>query len=131
MKVKTKAILFFGGMFSLLLFAYIRGYCTDNKLKENGKKTIARLDSIVTPPKWASTVYLTYYIDNKKYTSFESDIEYKTTKNDIGKFYEMKYLPESPEIVRGNYSKEITDTLAILNAGFSREDIENSNLGKE
>ena len=54
MKVKTKAILFFGGMFSLLLFAYIRAYKVENDLKENGKISIGKIDSIKRLPKWSN-----------------------------------------------------------------------------
>lgn len=95
------------------------------RVKNNGKITIGRIDSIFTPHKWASTVYLFYYVGNKKHTSFESDTKYKATKRDIGKFYEIKYLPDSPEIIRVDYSKKITDTTAILKAGFSRKEIGN------
>ena len=129
MKVKTKAILIFGGIFLLLMFAYLWGYNTDNKLKASGVTTIGRIDKIEELPKW-SYLHMSYYIGDKRYISYQNGLHTGISNKDIGKFYEVRYLPESPEIVRGNYSKEITDTIAILNAGFSREDIMNSNLGK-
>ncbi|MDN3673041.1 hypothetical protein QWY99_08275 [Flavobacterium branchiarum] len=123
-------LLFLTAFFIFVSYNQIRSYKYENKLEENGLVTIGRIDSIVKYPK-SSTIFISYVIMNSKYKSFETALEKKISNKHIGKFYEMKYLTESPEIVRGNYSKEITDTLAILNAGFSREDIENSNLGKE
>ncbi|MBP4140397.1 hypothetical protein J3S90_01100 [Flavobacterium sp. P4023] len=125
MKLKTKAILVLSPLIFIFVFAYIRTHKFEKEFKNNGKITIGRIDSIFTPPKWASTVYLFYYVGNKKHTSFESDTKYKATKRDIGKFYEIKYLPDSPEIIRVDYSKKITDTTAILKAGFSRIEIGN------
>ena len=115
--------------FIFVLYGQIRSYKYENELKEKGVVTISRIDSIEELPKW-SYLHVSYYIGDKRYTSYENGLHTGISNKDIGKFYEVRYLPESPEIVRGNYSKEITDTIAILNAGFSREDIMNSNLGK-
>jgi hypothetical protein len=124
MKVKTKAILILGAMSFIFLFAYIRSHRYEEKLSKGGKITIGKIDSIIRLPKW-SNIYITYYIDNKRYDYHENDLDAEITKNDIGKFYEVRYLQDSPEIIRANYSKQITDTTAILKAGFSREEIEN------
>lgn len=105
------------------MYGQLRSYQYENKLKVDGETTIGRIDSIVRFPK-SSTVFISYIILNKKYNSFESALDKKISAKDIGKFYEFRYLLDSPEIVRGNYSKEITDTTAILKAGFSREEME-------
>ncbi|KIA94974.1 MULTISPECIES: hypothetical protein [unclassified Flavobacterium] len=128
MKGNTKGLLIVGFVFILMIFGYMRSYWAEKELKKDGKITIARIDSIFVPPKWSSTIYLSYYIDNKKCTSSKEDVNYKSSKKDIGKFYEFKYLPNSPRIVRLNFSKQITDTTAILKAGFSREEIETGNF---
>ena len=41
----------------------------------------------------------------------------------IGKFYYVKYLPKYPDLIIVNFNEEITDTKAILEAGFVKEDI--------
>jgi hypothetical protein len=41
----------------------------------------------------------------------------------IGKFFEIKYLDQYEDITV-NYDKEITDTTLILEAGFTREDLD-------
>ncbi|MBE8725379.1 CHASE3 domain-containing protein [Flavobacterium hungaricum] len=124
MKIKTKGILIFGLMLSIFLVAYIRSYWADEELRKESEMKIARIDSIFVPPKWSPTIYISYYIGKKKYTSSKSDVQYKSSKKDIKKFYEFKYLPNHPKIIRLNFSKQITDTTAILKAGFSREEIE-------
>ena len=124
MKVNIKAIIILGSIFSFFLFAYIRSYRYETKIKDEGKITIGRIDSIKRLPKW-SIIYISYNIKNKNYNYHEDDLHTGITKKDIGKFYEIKYLSDSPEIIRVNYSKEITDTTDILKAGFSREEIVN------
>ncbi|MBE8725377.1 hypothetical protein C4F50_10500 [Flavobacterium sp. KB82] len=94
----------------------------ERKLKKEGEITIGRIDSINRLPKW-SIIYVSYYIQNKNYNYHQDDLHTGITKKDIGKFYEVKYLLSSPEIIRVNYYKQIKDTIAILKAGFPREEI--------
>ncbi|NRS90057.1 hypothetical protein HNQ02_002992 [Flavobacterium sp. 7E] len=105
-----------------VLCAQLRSFQYENRLKREGQSAIGRVDSIVRFPK-SSAVFISYIISNKKYNSFESALDKKISSEDVGRFYEFRYLLDSPKIVRGNYFKEITDTVAILNAGFSREEI--------
>lgn len=110
-------IIFIGyGQFKSILF--------ERELKENGKVAIGKIDSIQTNPK-RTYIYLTYIVEGDKITSFESGLNKKITKKDIGNYYEIRYLDKSPEIIRTDFSKQITDTTLILKAGFSREDIAN------
>lgn len=124
MKIKTKATLILGIMISLFSFAYVRNYIYEKELKKEGELTIGRIENIINLPKW-SNIFTSYYINNQYYIYHENDLGTKITKTDIGKFYEIKYLPDSPKIIRVNYSKQITDTTAILKAGFTREEIIN------
>ncbi|MBE8725380.1 hypothetical protein [Flavobacterium hungaricum] len=124
MKKNIKLILVLSPLAFIFVFAYIISHRTDNKLQEKGKITIGKFDSIQEYPK-RSYLGLSYYIANKRYTSFESSLHKGISKNDMGKFYKILYLPDSPEIIRGIYSKEIIDTVIILKAGFSRSEIGN------
>lgn len=110
--------------FVFVLYGQLQSYQYENKLKLDGQVTIGRIDSIVRVPK-SYTVFISYIILNKNYNSFENALGKKISSKDVGKFYEFRYLLDSPEIVRGDYFKQITDTTAILKAGFSKEEIMN------
>ncbi|OUL60301.1 hypothetical protein [Flavobacterium sp. AJR] len=129
MKAKSKVvpILILGSFLIFVLYGQIRSYRYEKELKKEGKTTIGRIDSIVRLPKW-SNMYTSYYIDNRRYIYHENDLDAEITKTDIGKFYEVKYLSHLPKVIRVNYSKQITDTTAVLKAGFSREEIETGNF---
>ena len=43
----------------------------------------------------------------------------------LGDFYKVVYLPSNTNIKKIYSDEKIKDTVAILKAGFSREDIEN------
>lgn len=123
--IKKKSIiplLILLGFIFFVLYCQLQSRQYENKLKRDGQTAIGRIDSIVRYPK-SSTVFISYIISNKKYNSFESALDKKISSKDVGRFYEFRYLLDSPEIVRGNYLKEVTDTVAILNAGFSKEEI--------
>ncbi len=124
MKKTIKIILVLAPLITVFVVAYFRSNWVDKELKKNGKITIGRIDSIERLPKW-SIIYLSYYINNKKYVFSQDDLDTGITRDDLLKFYEVRYLPSSPEIIRGDYSKQITDTTAILKAGFLREEIAN------
>lgn len=57
--------------------------------------------------------------------SFESGLNKKIKNDNVGNFFNLVYLKDSPEIVRTRFERKITDTTLILQAGFSIEDIEN------
>lgn len=129
MKNRSKkiALFFIIALITFIIYGQIKSYQYEKELLKDGKVTIGRLDSIQENPK-RSYLYMSYFIGNKKYSSFESDLHKKMSKKDIGKFYEVKYLSNSPEIIRGNYSKQIIDSIEILNAGFSIKDLELGNV---
>lgn len=123
MKKTIKIILVLIPMILIFSVAYLRSNWAEKELEKNGKITIVRIDSIFVPPKWSPTIYVSYYVGNEKHSSTSSGVEYQSSKEDVGKFYEFKFLPNSHKGARLNFSKEITDTTAILKAGFSREEI--------
>lgn len=107
------------------MYGQIGSYRYDEEFKKSGKVTIGRIDSIQVNPK-REYIYVSYYVDSKKYISIESGLHKKITEKDIGKFYNIKYLSNSPGIIRGVYLKKISDTSEILKSGFSKEDIGNN-----
>jgi len=123
-KSKTIAILLPILLLVFILFGQIRSCEFDQELKESGQLTIGKLDSIRKFPK-RTYLCISYYINNEKYNSSESGFKKNISDKDIGKYFKLKYLKKSPEIIRGIYSKQITDTVLILQAGFAKEDIKN------
>ena len=101
----------------LISFIQLRAYYFERKLSKKGVFTIGRIDSIIVMPK-LTNIYLSYYSGKVKFITPERK-KNQIKQVDIGKFYELRYLKTSPTIVRTNFSKQITDTTAILKAGFS------------
>jgi hypothetical protein len=106
----------------LILFIQLRAYHFEKELSKNGMFSVGRIDSIVVMPK-LTNIYISYYSEKTKLITPERKKVNSIDKDDVGKFYEIKYLKASPSIVRTNFLKQITDTTAILKAGFSIEDL--------
>ncbi|WP_310557555.1 hypothetical protein [Flavobacterium sp.] len=107
----------------LVLFIQLRSYYFERELSKKGELTVGRIDSIVVMPK-LTNIYMSYYFEKVKFITPERKTNKYINKNYVGKFYELKYLKRYPSIVRTNFSKQVTDTTAILKAGFSIEDME-------
>jgi hypothetical protein len=117
-KFRLSGLLIVIPIFAFIMYGQLKSCRYEKQLDSKGIITIGKIDSIQILPK-RSYIYLSYYIHGKKYSSFESGLQKSISKKDIGKFYKVKYLEISPEIIRGIYSEQITDTLSILNAGFN------------
>jgi hypothetical protein len=122
-KSKILALLIIFPIIIFIIYGQIKSYIYEKELQKDGKITIGKLDSIEEYPK-RTYLHISYYIGKIKYTSFESGLQKKISPKDIGKFYKIKYLSNSPEIIRGIYSEQIIDNMTILKAGFSKKDIE-------
>ncbi len=111
-------------IFIILLLSVIqlRAYYFERELSENGEFTIGKIDSLVVMPK-LTNIYVSYYFNKGKFVTPERKKNNNISQKDVGKFYELKFLKSNPKIVRTNFSKPVTDTSAILKAGFSIEDI--------
>lgn len=106
----------------VILYSIIYSNNFENFLKKEGVFTYGKVDSLEKFPKTAN-IHVTYYINGKKYNSFESAYKKPITKNDVGNFYRINFLETSPKIIRGQYDKKITDTILLLKALFSRDDL--------
>jgi hypothetical protein len=107
---------------SFILFIQLRAYHFEKELSKNGVFSVGRIDSIVVMPK-LTNIYISYYSEKIKLITPERKKENNVDQDDVGKFYEIKYLKASPSIVRTNFLKQITDSTEIMKAGFSIEDI--------
>ncbi|SHM30072.1 hypothetical protein [Flavobacterium saccharophilum] len=124
MKQKSKifGLLIVASIAIFVLYGQFRNLRFEKDLKEHGKITIGKIDSIQEFPK-RNYIHVSYYINGKKYNSFESGLHKNISKENIGEFFKLKYLKNSPEIVRGIYSQRIIDTATILKSGFSITEI--------
>ena len=119
MKKSTKIIVIIGG--SILLFiitkSLIQGYRIDNY----GKTIIGKYIYNKRSAKRQSDYFL-FYINGEKHIDFQSNL-IGLGEDKLGHFFYMKYLDEFPDVIHPMFDKEVTDTLEILKAGFSSEDL--------
>ncbi len=116
-----------GYLIVLLLIAiiflpiYIVAKIKFSEIEKNGKIGVGKFVEYVRYPK-SRKYYFEYFKYKKKYKVFITNTPEKFSTQ-IGNFYKIKYLDKYDDIIV-NFDKKITDTLAILEAGFSREDLE-------
>jgi len=126
--------IFTGIVITVLLIFIARDFYIKNEVKKSNKITIAKFTLKDKLPKTTS-FYFTYFVGNQKnitsncgikYSMFNSDAETKIINSlKLNCFYIAKYNPKHPNIIFVDATKQVTDTTAILKAGFSREDIKN------
>ena len=105
-----------------VLFSILKSYGNDIKLNNYGIETIGRVIKFKGISKTKGFEYI-YYVDGKLKKS-ESLIGLEENIK-LGDFYKVVYLPSNTNIKKIYSDEKIKDTVAILKAGFSREDIEN------
>lgn len=121
MKTKYINYLAFSIVIGWILYNIYQGDIYDKEIENNGITTVGK----VTKFKGAGRrAYLRYqfYVNGH---SFGSDSPRDKKGEKIGEFYKVIYSSKNPEVTRIYLEEKITDTVAILNAGFSREDIKN------
>lgn len=102
---------------SLIITGIIRGY----DIEKNGKITIGKYISQKNYPK-TQTNFFVYYINGVKFKHNGGRTPRGFSKN-IGKFYKIKYSIKYIGVITPLLNDEVTDTIAILNAGFTKEDL--------
>lgn len=114
---KIFVITFFLGAISLIAHSYFLKYDVENK----GKISIGKY---VLQDSWGKgeTNYFIYYINGKRYKNNGGRAPLGFSKN-IGKFYKIKYSEKYEGSIQALFDQEVTDTIAILKAGFSREEL--------
>lgn len=106
-------------LISMIFKTYYGKYEIDNY----GKIIIGKYVSHRSYPKTQKN-YFVYYINGEQVKNYSTrNISPEFAKN-IGKFYKIKYYDKYPEVIHPLFDQEVTDTAAILGAGFHLEDIE-------
>jgi hypothetical protein len=119
MKKSTKIIVIIGG--SILLFLITKSLIEGYRIDNYGKTIIGKYIYSEKGAKRQSDYFL-YYINGKKNIDSQTVLRWDS-KDEIDHFFYMKYLDEFPGVIHPMLDKEVTDTLEILKAGFSREDL--------
>jgi signal peptidase I len=109
----------------LVVFFFKDLYIKDNTTKE-GDNIIVKFDSIQNLPK-RSYDYFSYYIEGEKISTCNRGpkdfFKFRDRKLLPNKFYKAKKNKNDPMTIIVNQEEQVTDTLAILAAGFSKNDI--------
>jgi hypothetical protein len=104
-----------------ILYIFYEGSNYDNEIKEFGISTVGKVINLKGASK---RPYIDYRFNvNGKRIFSETPVSDELLKK--GEFYKVIYSSKDPKITRIYLDKKITDTVAILKAGFSREDIAN------
>ena len=119
---------------TVLSLIQLRSYLINNCLKKSKKFTIAKFTLKKRLPK-KTNFYFTYIINGEKIVTANSGIDYDILNFEaetkiidnlkINCFYLAKYDPKHPNVIIVDPLKRVIDTIEILKAGFSREDIKN------
>ncbi|MCA6423477.1 MAG: hypothetical protein IM568_11760 [Flavobacterium sp.] len=116
----------------LIIYFSTKDILAKNEIREKGKEIVVKFTSKTKLPK-TTNFYFTYFIDKKKVTTANSGISYSILNSDeeeknidnlkINSFYLAKYIPDYPNVIIVDPTKQITDTAKILESGFSKNDI--------
>uniref|UniRef100_UPI00404A1FB7 hypothetical protein n=1 Tax=Flavobacterium sp. TaxID=239 RepID=UPI00404A1FB7 len=122
MKKNKFGLIFIGIVFLIVLPIYINAKMKFADIEEKGNLGIGKFVEYERKPK-TRNYYFEYYKNEKKIRDLVVNLPLGF-QDRLGSFFEIKYLENYNDIIV-NYNKEVTDTTAILKAGFSREDIMN------
>lgn len=113
-------LIFTGIVFFIIVPIYINAKLKFSKIEENGKLGVGKFVEYERKPK-TRNYYFEYHKNGIKVRDLVVNLPLGF-QNKLGSFFEIKYTEKFDDIIV-NYDKEITDTIAILEAGFSIEDL--------
>ncbi len=113
--MKKKHINYFIFFAVLLWISYIlyESYSYDQETKDHGIVSIGKITNF---KKSSAYVRYHYYVNE---LSYGADSPRNNNKVELGQFYKVIYSSKNPENSRIYLDEPITDTVAILKAGFS------------
>ncbi len=123
LKKNKGGLIFISIVFLVISFFYIKIQLKYSEINKNGILGIGKFVEFKRYPK-SRDYFFEYYKNGKKIRDLITNPPNAFHKK-LGSFFEIKYVEEYDNIIV-NYDKEITDTVAILSAGFSREDLGNN-----
>lgn len=114
------SLIFISIVFIIVFIFYIKANFKFIEINRNSKIGIGKFVEYKRYPK-TRDYYFDYYNNGKRTRDLIKNPPDGFHKK-IGKFFEIKYSEKFNDIIV-NYEKQVTDTVAILEAGFSIEDI--------
>lgn len=105
-----------------IFFLFLKGYLYEKEIEDNKEQTVCKYVFCKSFPKTTES-FFKYNIKNKWFRNSYGECP-DSSNIRINKFFVLYYSSRDPDKIEVDFSKEITDTTAILKAGFSREDIE-------
>ncbi|PZR22422.1 MAG: hypothetical protein DI539_05635 [Flavobacterium psychrophilum] len=110
----------FGCLFLLciciFLYILVKGYLYKKEIEENKAFTVGQYVRCRQYPKTTQS-YFEYYVDNKLYRSSYGSCPHNSEKK-LQHFFVIAYSKIDRFKIEVDFSKEVTDTTEILNAGF-------------
>ena len=123
LKENKIGLIFISIVFVLITFFSIKANLKFSEINKNGIVGVGKFVEYKRYPK-SRDYFFEYYKNGRKVRDYIINAPDAFHKK-LGSFFEIKYVEEFDDIIV-NYDKEITDTVAILSAGFSREDLGNN-----
>lgn len=114
---KLFLLFIFLGVISL----FVKGYLYKTEIEDNKRETICKFIYCKKAPKTTRS-YFKYYVNNKSYINTYGNCP-ENCEEKINKFYIINYSKIDPNKILVDFSKEIKDTVKILNAGFYSKDL--------
>lgn len=102
----------------------VKGHYEGVDFRKNLKIGIGKYTARRNYPKTSANFFV-YYIKGKKYRHNVRRMPIEFYSNNLGKFYRIKYSEKYVDMIIVLFDQEVTDTVAILEAGFSVKDIKN------
>jgi hypothetical protein len=104
------------------IYSLVKGHYEGEDFRKNSKDGIGRYVARRNYPK-TNVNFFAYYVDGTRRRVSYGDLPKKFYKANIGKFYKIKYAEKYEDMIIVLLDQEVTDTVAILKAGFSSKDL--------
>nr|WP_199002863.1 hypothetical protein [Flavobacterium sp. ASV13] len=114
-------VLILASAFTFFIYSLTRGYMIKYDVEKNGKISIGKFVLQDNYGK-GQLNYFIFYINGKKYKEDGGRSPEGFSEN-IGKFYKIIYSEKYQGHIKALFNEQVTDTTAILKAGFSREEL--------
>lgn len=104
-------------------YLFLKGYLYKKEIEENRNQTICKFIYCKKFPKTTES-FFKYNVNRKWYRNSygmcPDDCDQK-----INKFFTLYYSSKDPNKIEVDFTKQIIDTISILQAGFTKEELNN------
>jgi hypothetical protein len=108
-------------LISGIINLFYNGLQYNNEIKKNKKTTVCKFIYCENAPK-STNSFFKYFVNNKTYINNYGRCP-DNHEEKINRFYKIDYSSKDPNKIKVDFSVETKDTIEILKAGFSKEDL--------